>query len=86
MQIDDWAVKRRRRGTLAEMARRMVEKDAVYRETEKQLRRLYTLEMLIKHGNLQAAADAIGVTTMTIYRTLRPLTMADVAAATREAQ
>lgn len=84
MQLSDWAVTRRKRGTLADMARRMVESDTAYQETERQLRRLYTLEVLIKNGcNLQIAAEVIGVTKMTLYRTLRPLVMADVIAAAK---
>jgi DNA-binding NtrC family response regulator len=79
MQISDWAKKRKQPGTLADIARRILERDRPYKEAEWSLRQLYTLEALIRNDcDQQATADALGVSRVTVCRTISPLGMADV--------
>lgn len=63
-------------GTLADVARRILDADRKYRETEKALRSLYVLEAVIKNGgNQRKAALAIGIHRLTIQNSLRSLGM-----------
>jgi DNA-binding NtrC family response regulator len=79
MQISDWVKKRKQRGTLADIARRIVENDRPYKEAEWSLRQMHTLEALIANGcDQQKAADALGISRATICRIISPLGMSDV--------
>jgi DNA-binding NtrC family response regulator len=74
MQISDWTEKRRKKGTLANTARRILASDRTYAEAERQLRRFYMLEALLQSGgNRQKAAMAIGVAESTISRSMGAL-------------
>lgn len=74
MQISKWVENRKTPGTLADVARRVLESDAKYREIEKTLQRMYVLEALMRHGGNQTrAAEAIGVDRHTVQRTLRSM-------------
>ncbi|MFP5277002.1 MAG: helix-turn-helix domain-containing protein [Acidobacteriota bacterium] len=74
MQIKSWLKSRDTPGTLADVARRVLEGNAKYREVEKTLQSMYVLEALLKHkGHQQRTADAIGVTRETVKRTMRAM-------------
>lgn len=84
MAMSDWVANRKKRGTLADVARRMVERDVACQEAERQLRRLITVEVLIKNGcELQASIGSSGMSRAAIYRNLKPFVMADVIAAAK---
>jgi hypothetical protein len=81
MQISDWTEKRRKKGTLANTARRILASDRTYAEAERQLRMFYVLEALLQNGgSRRKTAIAIGVAESTIGRSVRSLgvRMADV--------
>lgn len=74
MNINIWLRDRKTKGTLAEMARRILASDRSYRETEVLLRRMYVLEALVRHGgNHVHTAKALGVHRLTIGRVLKDL-------------
>lgn len=74
MQISDWMAKRKKRGTLANIARRILESDRTYTETEKYLRSLYMLEAVIKSGgSRKKAAESLGVAQSTIRSSMKSL-------------
>jgi DNA-binding MarR family transcriptional regulator len=84
MQIAEWVFKRHKKGTLADIARRIVESDKAYKEAEWSFRQMHTLEALIKNGcDQQKTADALGVHRYTIGRIIAPLNMSDVRAAAK---
>lgn len=89
MRIDSWIEKRSEAGTLANVARRVLEKDAKYKDVERTLQNFYVLEALIRHdGNQRRTAEAIGVSHMTVHRVLSgmQLTAADVKQLSRRLQ
>lgn len=66
-------------GTLADVARRILASDRTYKETERHLRGLYVLEVLVKNGGNQCkAAESIGISRGTVRRILRSLGMSGV--------
>lgn len=74
MRIKDWMQNRETPGTLADVARRVLEKDAKYREVERTLQSMYVLEALMKHGgHQQKAAKAIGITRHTMRLKMRAI-------------
>jgi transcriptional regulator with GAF, ATPase, and Fis domain len=74
MQMGNWLKQRETPGTIADVARRVLESDAKYRAVEKTLQSMYVLEALMKHGgNQTAAAKAIGVTNKTVNCIARSL-------------
>lgn len=74
MQIAAWMQNRETPGTLAHVAKRILESDKTYKATEQTIRSMYVLEALVKHdGNQQRAARAIGVNPQTVRRVLRGL-------------
>ena len=76
MQIRTWIKQRTIPGTIADLARRILESDDKYRAAERTLRSMYVLEALAKNGgSQQRAAAAIGVSTMTIKRVVRGLSL-----------
>ena len=74
MRIEAWIESRDEAGTLANVARRVIEKDATYKSVERTLQHLFVLEALFRNDwNLTRTAKAIGVSTMTIRRALRAM-------------
>jgi len=73
MQIKRWIEHRRTPGTLADVARRILENDSKYRDVERTLLSMYILEARIRHGSIPNTAEAIGVSTMTIKRVMRSM-------------
>ena len=72
MQIDGWVKSRATKGTVADLARRMLAKDKPYAEMEKRLKQCYMLEALVANeGDYERAAAAIGVCRHTISRALK---------------
>lgn len=78
MLISGWVKKRKQKGTLADIARRIVERDRPYREAVRSLQQLCALESLIKTGfDQQKTAEMLGVSPRTIVRIISPLGMAE---------
>jgi hypothetical protein len=74
MQISDWPKDREQRGTLADVARRMLERDLPYAEIERWFRGFYMLEALLANdGDYGRAASDIGVCRHTISRALKEI-------------
>ena len=74
MKIKDWIEQRKQPGTLAEVAKRILDEDRAYIETEKTLRALCSLEAIIRSGgNQSAAARKIGLSLHTVQRDMRGL-------------
>lgn len=78
MQIKNWIERRKVPGTLADVARRVLDADEKYRDVEKTLLSMYVLEALIRHGDQRRAAEAIGVSCGTVKRVLRAMKLSAV--------
>lgn len=76
MEITHWIESRTRPGTLADVARRVLESDKKYRDVEKTLQGMFVLEAVIKCGGNQIlASQAIGVSRNTVNRALREMNL-----------
>jgi DNA-binding NtrC family response regulator len=77
MNIDIWIKDRSTKGTLANMARRILASDRAYRATELRLRQMYVFEALLQNdGNHERTAEKLGLHRNTIGRTLKALGIA----------
>jgi hypothetical protein len=77
MQIKTWIRERKKSDTPAGFARRILASERTYRETEKNLRKMYVLEAVIRAGgNQKQASIDIGVCQHVVLRTMRSLGMA----------
>jgi DNA-binding NtrC family response regulator len=76
MRIEAWMESRDKAGTLANVARRVLESDVKYRDVERTLQSMYVLEAMIRSGGRQRkAAETIGVSAMTVKRVLRGMSI-----------
>lgn len=76
MRVRVWLKDRSTPGTLADLARRILDSDQKYKETESTLRKMYVLEAVVKNGGDQVkAAEQLGISRMTVQRVLRSLGM-----------
>jgi hypothetical protein len=74
MRIDEWMQSRAEPGSIANAARRMIKRDVKYREFERLARGIYFLEATFRNGcDLGKAAQATGVSAMTVRRALRSI-------------
>lgn len=74
MRIEEWAQKRETPGTLAHAARQLLEKEVSYRAAGRALRRMYFLELVLKHGGNQSeAARSIGLKQEQVNREMRSM-------------
>lgn len=76
VNIGKWMREREEAGTLADVARRILEGERTYMETERTLRALCSLEATVREGgNQQAASRLVGLSIHTIQRDMRSLGM-----------
>ena len=69
MRLKEWIESRQKPGTIADVARRLVDSSSNYGDVEKAFRTLFILEALVRHGGEpQPTAAAIGVHPMTVKR------------------
>lgn len=92
MQINEWMAKRKKKGTLADIARRILASERTYADTERYLRALYMLEAVIQNGGSRTkAAESLGVAQSTIRLSMkllgiRVMQVREIAKAIKEAR